>query len=144
MTTLKEIKGTKVQALATDPTDSVEGQIWYNTTSLQIKSVIYQAFGVWSTGGNLGTARYGLAGAGTQTAGLGFGGRPSTAATEEYSGYTWVAGGNMGTARYSLGGGGTQAAGLAFGGTTGTANTAATEEYTGVFGTPTASILTTS
>jgi hypothetical protein len=28
----------------------------------------------WSAGGNMGTARKGLGGAGTQTAGLGFGG----------------------------------------------------------------------
>jgi hypothetical protein len=30
--------------------------------------------GAWSAGGNLNTARYGLAGAGTQTAALAFGG----------------------------------------------------------------------
>jgi hypothetical protein len=45
----------------------------------------------WTAGGNLGTARQGLAGAGTQTAGLAFGGNPPpapvfNAATEEYDG----------------------------------------------------------
>ncbi len=42
----------------------------------------------WTAGGNMGTARYRLSGAGTQTAGLGFGGKtPSiTNATEEYAG----------------------------------------------------------
>jgi hypothetical protein len=68
----------------------------------------------WTPGGNLATARYGLAGAGTQTAGLGFGGYDSTppgaTATEEYDGSTWTAGGNLGTARYGLGGAGIQTA----------------------------------
>ena len=42
--------------------------------------------GVWSAGGNLGTARQGLAGAGTQAAGLCMGGLAATssAKTEEY------------------------------------------------------------
>jgi hypothetical protein len=43
----------------------------------------------------LNTARYGLAGAGTQTAGLIFGGYvatpTSTGATEEYNGTSWTA-----------------------------------------------------
>jgi hypothetical protein len=59
-----------------------------------------------------------IAGAGTQTAGLAFGGRYTilTNATEHYDGSAWTAGGNMGTARYGLAGAGTQTAGLAFGG----------------------------
>jgi hypothetical protein len=49
---------------------------------------------------------YGLSGAGTQTAGLGFGGIwlasvPNNVATEEYNGTSWTAGGNLGTARYA-------------------------------------------
>jgi hypothetical protein len=66
----------------------------------------------------MGTGRHYLAGAGTQTAGLAFGGYASnvTNATEHYDGSAWTAGGNMGTARYSLAGAGTQTAGLAFGG----------------------------
>jgi hypothetical protein len=60
----------------------------------------------WSSGANMGTARYRLAGAGTQTAGLAFGGytTANTNATEEYSGYTWAAGGNLNTARFGLAG----------------------------------------
>jgi hypothetical protein len=52
------------------------------------------------------TATRFLAGAGTQTAGLAFGGytTANTAATEEYSGYTWAAGGNLGTARRYIAG----------------------------------------
>jgi hypothetical protein len=73
-----------------------------------------------------------LGGAGTQTAGLAFGGDPGTAAnvTEEYDGSAWTAGGNLNTARRNLAGCGTQTAGLAFGGVS-TAGTGATEEYDG-------------
>jgi hypothetical protein len=48
----------------------------------------------------MGTARDDLAGAGTQTAGLAFGGDTGTVqATEEYDGSAWTAGGNLNTAR---------------------------------------------
>jgi hypothetical protein len=69
--------------------------------------------------GGLNTARYGLAGAGTQTAGLGFGGytTANTGATEEYDGSTWTASaGSLNTVRHYLGAAGTQTAALAFGG----------------------------
>ena len=85
--------------------------------------------GSWSTGGSLITARSGLAGAGTQNAGLAIGGRVPAAVscTEEYDGSSWSAGGNLSTARYYLAGAGTQNAGLAFGG----AYSLCTEEYDG-------------
>ena len=85
--------------------------------------------GAWSAGGALITARFNLAGAGTQNAGLAFGGRaPSQlACTEEYDGTSWTAGGALITARKGLGGAGTQNAGLAFGGRT----FSCTEEYNG-------------
>jgi hypothetical protein len=63
----------------------------------------------WTGGGNMATARRAFAGAGTQTAGLGFGGFTTTVVnnTEEYDGSAWTAGGNLGTARYDLAGCGT-------------------------------------
>ena len=131
MTTYNETKGTKIQVLATDPSETIEGQVWYNSTSNTLK-IFKTFFDAWSTGGNLATARNSLAGAGTQTAGLAFGGRvPAiTVATEEYDGSAWTSGGNMGTARGDLGGTGTQTAGLAFGGSIPAATTL-TEEYDG-------------
>jgi hypothetical protein len=54
----------------------------------------------------MNTARYGLGGAGTQTASLGFGGFTGpaySAATEEYNGTTWTFSNNINTARYGLG-----------------------------------------
>jgi hypothetical protein len=68
---------------------------------------------------NLNTARYVLAGAGTQTAALAFGGQPPvTAATEEYNGASWTSSNPLNTARLVLAGAGTQTAALAFGGAT--------------------------
>ena len=54
--------------------------------------------GAWTAGGNIATARQGMGGAGTQTAGLGFGGRSGTTNyvnTEEYDGAAWAAGGDL-------------------------------------------------
>ena len=87
----------------------------------------------WSAGGNLGTARYGTLGAaGTQTAGLVFGGEtPSTTAnTEEYDGSSWSEQNNLPYAKQKNGGSGTQTAGLSFGGTP-TPPSVNTEEYDG-------------
>ena len=131
MTTYKEIFGKYVKNYSSDPSSDAEGQVWYNTTSGTFKSVL--AAGAWSAGGNMGTTRRNLAGAGTQTVGLAMGGYTGTAvtaATEEYDGSAWTAGGNMGTARYNLAGCGIQTAGLAFGGQT-TTPLANTEEYDG-------------
>jgi hypothetical protein len=50
----------------------------------------------------MNTARFGLGGAGIQTAALGFGGQSpaNTAATEEYDGTSWTTSpANLGTAR---------------------------------------------
>jgi hypothetical protein len=132
MTTYKELFGKAVKYLSTDPTTEAEGQVWYNSTSGTFKSLLATA--AWSSSSNLGTARYGAAGAGTQTASLIFGGNypVNTAATEEYNGSGWSVGGNLGTARYRLGGAGTQTAGLAIAGAvTGVGYTNASEEYNG-------------
>jgi hypothetical protein len=96
------------------------GQVWYNSTSGSWKVTSATTAGAWATGGNLNTARNELAGTGTQTAGLAFGGySPGTfaGATEEYDGASWTTSpGSLGTARYQLAGAGTQTAALAFGG----------------------------
>ena len=95
-----------------------------------IRVSITRFFHFWLTAPNLGTAREFLAGCGTQTAGLSFGGyaAANSAVTEEYDGAAWAAGGALGTARQRLAGCGTQTAGLSFGGYV-TANSAVTEEY---------------
>jgi len=93
----------------------------------------------WASGGNMGTSRTAVAGAGTLNAGLAFGGSTgppttNTTATEEYNGTSWSPGGNLGTARYFIGRAGTQTAGLAisgYGAASSPVYTVTVEEYNG-------------
>jgi hypothetical protein len=85
----------------------------------------------WTNTGAYPASTNGLSGAGTQTAGVGFGGSDGSASnvTAEYNGSTWTAGNNLGTAREALGGTGIQTAALAIGGPPGPEK--AVEEYDG-------------
>ena len=108
-----------------------EGDIWYDSGKFHLGTSQTFTPGVWSSGGNLGTARESLAGCGTQTAGLCMGGYiyPTYQnVTEEYDGTSWSSGGNLATARRKLPGAGTQSAGLCMGGETGSVSNV-TEEY---------------
>jgi hypothetical protein len=76
MATYKGIQGFTIQNLSADPSNPIEGQVWYNSTSNVWKVEEATTVGAWATGGNLNTARYFIGGsAGTQTAALAFGGR---------------------------------------------------------------------
>jgi hypothetical protein len=74
MAEYKGIKGFKVQYLSADPSDPIIGQTWYNSTSKDLKYtgvlllVLGQLVIIWVQ------QDIELAGAGTQTAGLAFGG----------------------------------------------------------------------
>jgi len=133
MATFKEIRGQLIKKYTTNPTDPLEGQMWYNNTTGTLKGLVVSA--AWSSGSPMNTARSVLAPAqnGTQSSALGFGGTPGTKAdTEEYNGSGWSTGGNLNTARENLGGAGTQTAGLAMGGNDGsTVASTHTEEYNG-------------
>ncbi len=139
MATYKEIRGTQIEAVATDPSNPVEGQIWYNTTSNVLKGQATTTAGSWATGGALNTGRYGLASAkmGTQTAALAFGGGgPSgppywTTVTETYDGTSWTEVNDMSTARAYGAGFGTQTAAISAGGNAPPGVTANTESYNG-------------
>jgi hypothetical protein len=93
----------------------------------------------WASGGALNSARFQMAGAGTQTAGLAFGGYEpggESGKTEEYNGTSFSEQNDMGTARYEMGNGsGTQTAALCSAGRTDTAHgggaQAFVEEYDG-------------
>jgi hypothetical protein len=93
----------------------------------------------------MNTSRYYLAGCGTQTAALGFGGNNpgDTGATESYNGTSWTSVSSMNTARGLLAGAGTgtQTAALAFGGYIGAA-VATTESYNGSTWSPTTNLST--
>jgi hypothetical protein len=75
MATYKGIKGFSIQNLSADPSNPIEGEMWYNSTSNVWKVEELTAAGAWATGGNLIYGKSNpLAAAGTQTAALSFGG----------------------------------------------------------------------
>jgi len=137
--------GQKVQYLASDPSDPQIGQVWYNSTSAVLKVRGVTTAGTFASGGNLNTTRGSLSGgsgAGTQTAGLIFGGDlpapATTTATEEYDGTSWTSVNGLNTKRQWAMGLGLQTAALGFGGQANpnagpppTANITATESYDG-------------
>ena len=122
MTTYKEIKGTQIEAVASDPSNPVEGQVWYNTTSNVLKGQAATTAGSWSSGGTMNTARGMSAFAGTQTATLATQGINNSTdtvvnVTESYNGTNWTEVNDANTARGQLYGNGTQTSALIYGGT---------------------------
>jgi len=105
----------------TDPAagyaNAIIGDFYYNSTSGQFKTVNTGGapIGTWSSGGTMNTdERYISAAAGTNTAGIAYGGQaPATADTELYDGTSWTEVNNLNQARAYLGGAGTQTAALA-------------------------------
>ena len=126
MTTYFGTKGQKIQVLSSDPPTSIEGQVWYNSTSdvLKFNKLVGASF---SSGASLPFERGSYGGAGTQTAAVVFGGYkgfpspspPPTykANTNLYNGTSWTNSGNMATGRIVNNGGfGIQTAAVAAGG----------------------------
>ena len=120
MTTYKAIHGKTVQHLASDPDDGAyEGQIWFNTTSADYKTIVKVA-GAWASGGNMNTAMDSGGSLGTQTAAMKFGGRPASASgvtiAETYDGSSWTETNDLNTGKYRNRGNGTTTAGMSVGG----------------------------
>jgi len=80
-----------------------EGQLFFNSTTNAFKETIFDMpAGSWASGGTMNTARTTAAGAGTQTAGIIFGGSgASYGETEEYDGSSWTEVADLNTDRYS-------------------------------------------
>ena len=105
MATYEEIYGKRVEVLDADPTltSAYEGQVWYNSTTGALKSVV--SFGAWRAGAVRSNVTTGGT-SGTQTAGLvahGYDYGPpdqSTNLSEEYNGYAWTSTPNCNTTRY--------------------------------------------
>ena len=130
MAAYKDLIGQKITKVTSNPSEPKTGQMWYNSTDGALRGLgVVEAF---TSAAPLSTARQVLAGAGTQTAGVVFGGTTgsNTAATEEYNGSGFSAGGDLSTARRSISGFGLQTAAVAAGGYVTTVQTA-TEEYNG-------------
>jgi hypothetical protein len=124
MATYLGTHGSKIQNYTTNPDNPNQGEVWYNETANTIRFEGATTAGSWSTGGNLGTARRQMAGAGTSSsAALGFGGYLAPGASsapsalcESYNGTSWTEVGDLNTARRGLMGSGTQTSALAYGG----------------------------
>ena len=120
MADYKEIKGKTVLSIASDLDNAAgEGQIWFNTTSGDFKT-IQKVSGAWASGGNLNTARGKGFAVGTQTASLQVGGEGpppgDVGNVEQYNGSTWSEIADLNTAREQMGGSGTTTSALMFGG----------------------------
>ena len=102
-------------------TKQIEGQLFFNSTTNTFKETITDIpSATWSSGGSTNTAREFAGRAGSQTAGLTFGGAgtPSALAiTEQYDGSSWTEVADLNTARgYLLLGNGPYTAALCSGG----------------------------
>ena len=102
MANYKEIQGFPIQNLSSDPVPYAQ----------ELADNPYA--GVWSSGGNMNTTRFGFAsGTGTQTAGMISAGEPNpVTAVEQYDGTSWTEVAEMNTSRDRTAGSGTQSATL--------------------------------
>jgi hypothetical protein len=131
---MAKLQSTEIVGVANRPATICANTMcmWFDSTTLKpmVSYCGYQA-GAWSAGGALITARFQLAGAGTQNEGLVMGGlvNAGVSCTEEYNGTSWSVGGGLITARCFIAGAGTQKAGLAVGGYLVPNGLTCTEEY---------------
>jgi len=66
VTVYNTIRGLKVKYLSSDPAGAEDGQVWYNSTTSNLRVAGIQGTGTWASGGALNTVNSALAGAGTQ------------------------------------------------------------------------------
>ena len=121
MANYSTIRGFKFQSIAGDPGNPVEGQVWYNSTSNTLKGYGQTGTAAWASGGTANNSHNIAYAAGTQTAGLLWGGGESGVSsnsdkTESYNGTAWTELNTLGTARRNGGYGGTQTSALCVGG----------------------------
>ena len=118
MSTYRELYGYRVEVLSSNPPSPKEGEVWYNSTTGQLKGYVLSP-GSIAAGGNPGGngGKTQLGGCGSVTAGLIFAGEPATTATEEYNGTSWTNVNALPTGGTDVGSAGIQTAALCIGGT---------------------------
>jgi|TARA_R100001443_G_scaffold30140_1_gene43653 hypothetical protein len=139
MANYKDIHGTNIETVASDPSNPVNGQVWYNSTDQKLKGFTENPAGAWASGGNVNTARYVSGGTGTQTAALMIAGATAPpnnkrAYVESYNGSSWTEIADLNTARFmtaSAGGPAGQTAALAIAGGADPGNLAVVESWNG-------------
>jgi len=87
------IKGNNIPIRASDPSNPILGEIWYNSTTNLLKGQGFDS-GSWSSGTSIPSARFNMASAGTATAGIIAGGELApgtrTGETQYFDGTTWT------------------------------------------------------
>jgi hypothetical protein len=138
MGTYKEIRGTHIVSVTSDPPSPVNGQMWYNSTTQVMKGFTSNPAGTWASGGTLNSGRSDFAStiASPPTSALVAGGGSPGAQTESYNGTAFSEVNDLNTGRFSLrGSGDSNTAAIAFGGYsppgTGNVNYANTESWNG-------------
>ena len=123
MANYKDIQGFPIQNLSSDPVPYAQ----------ELANNPYA--GVWSSGGNMNTARESLAGNGTQTAAFAVAGRNASntdvTSHEQYDGSSWTEVADLNAGRYNNAGSGIVTAALTYGGTAGPPVYALTESWNG-------------
>ena len=122
MANYKDIHGTNIETVTSDPDNPVNGQVWYNSTEQALKGFTSNPAGTWATTSALNTGRYQLAGCGKSSTGaLAIGGSPPPAPaakgnTESWNGTSWTEVNDLNTSRANAVGIGTYTSAIASGG----------------------------
>ena len=130
-----EIRGLRVKYLSADPAGAEDGQVWYNSTTGNLRVEGIQGAGTWASGANYPTTFVSGSGGGNISAGWVTAGGSNTA-TFKYDGSSWTSTGALNTWRAGAGSAGSQTAGLIFAGSTSPAPSPSgrnniTEEFNG-------------
>ncbi len=133
MTNYKDIHGSNIETVTSNPDNPVNGQVWYNSTDKALRGNAQTTAGSWSSAPSLNTARYGAGSAAADnTAAIVFGGYPPVKdETELWNGSSWTEVADMNQANSFVVGTGTYTAALAFGGEASPGNVANTEDWNG-------------
>ena len=126
-----EIRGLRVKYLSADPSNAEDGQVWYNSTTgnLRVQGI---GVGAWSSGSPLsGAVRSAVGSSGTQTASLSVGGESPgyINLVEEYNGSGWTTATNYPLSIQGPLVAGTQTAAVVCGGNTYPPSTDRTETF---------------
>ena len=131
------INGNNIPIRASDPSNPIIGEIWYNSTTNALKGQVFQA-AAWSAGGNMNNVMSagGMTTQGTQTAFLAWNGAApgvdsNPGYTESYNGASWT---NLALTPYPAttpASFGTQTSAVGAGGNTGAGGQSTTIEWNG-------------
>ena len=100
------IRGLRVKYLSADPSGAEQGEVWYNSTTGNLRLANTTLSGTWSAANACNTGRRFFQGCGSQTNGIMAGGfargapSPVFNQTEEFDGTNFTNGGNLGAATY--------------------------------------------